>query len=68
MKASEVIEILAKAPDAEVFIAGYCDEPQKATTILFADELNSDGRLSFCDFGNALGEKAVLICIEDLEV
>ncbi len=68
MTASELIEKLKYAPGAKVFIAGYCDEPQEANSILFADEHNADGGLSFCDFGIALGEKAVLICVEDVEI
>ena len=68
MIAQEVIDMLKHAPGAEVFVAGYMDEPQPATIVLFADEINSDGGLSFCDLGNALGEKAVLICVEDVEV
>lgn len=65
MIASELIEILKKAPDAQVFIAGQMDAEEAANTVLFADEINCDGGLSFCDFGNAMGEKAVLICVED---
>ncbi len=68
MIASEVIEMLKHAPDAKVFIAGYMDRPEEASTVLFADEFNADGGLSFCDFGDALGEKAILICVEDVEV
>ena len=68
MIASELIEMLKHAPDAQVFIAGYMDIPEEANTVLFADEFNVDDELSFCDFGVALGEKAVLICVEDVEI
>lgn len=67
MTVLELIEILKRAPDAQVFIAGYMNIPEEANSVLFADEHNTDGGLSFTDFGDALGEKAVLICVEDVE-
>ena len=67
MKVSELIERLQKAPDAEVYIAGHMDTEEEANTILFADELNSDGGLAFMEYGSALGEKAILICYEDID-
>jgi len=65
MIASEIIEMLEKCPWAEVYIAGYCGEPEEANSVLFADELNSDGNLAFCELGISMGQKAVLICNED---
>ena len=67
MKVRELIEWIEKAPDAEVYIAGFCDTPEEANMVFFADEINSDGELSFCELGISLGEKAILICNEDTE-
>lgn len=67
MKVSELIERLQKAPDAEVYIAGHMGEPEAANTVLFADGINNDGGLAFMELGDALGEKAILICYEDID-
>ena len=67
MTVKELIDRLteAKCPDAEVYIAGSCELPEKARSILFADELNDDGELAFMDLGNAMGGLGVLILNEE---
>ena len=51
--------------DAEVFIAEFGSSAVEANKVFFAEEINSDGELAFCDLGMALGGKAVLITYEE---
>ena len=67
MKVEDLLEVLQKInPEAEVYITDHCSVPQEANIIFVADEeLNGDGELEFCELGLSLGDKAVLIAIED---
>lgn len=67
MTVQELIDKLesAKCPDSPVYVAGYMDMPELADSVLFADELNSDGNLAFMELGLAVGGLGILILKEE---